>query len=268
VLEVLTADDLFEILINPNNPIITGKKRDFRAYGINVKFEDQALRRLAEMAANEKTGARGLVSAVERVLLQFEKRLPSTTIKEFVVTPELVADPLAELARLLSQGDRADIQERFSQAYLKEREVLREAIRRREQELLKRYHLSLTDLRVEMLIDQYQRWDCDLKTAFEEIGRLYQQVRHFEERFLEEHQIHLSLDEDAVDEIFSQSFRENTSAFNVCQSYGKDLEHALKLVRERTSQDTFLLTREALINLEDYLNQVIRDYYKKTLFRE
>jgi len=268
VLEPLTADDLYEILTNPNNPIITGKKRDFRAYGIDVKFEEQALRRLAEMAAQEKTGARGLVSAIERVLIQFEKRLPSTDIKKFVVTADLVADPEAELARWLSQEEQAYYEERFAQANLREREVLREAIRRREQELLTRYHLPLTESRLEMLIDQYQRWDGDLKVAFEEVGRLYQQVRHFEERFLEDHQIELHLDDEAVDDILEQAFRQNTSAYDICQRYGKDLEYALKLVRERTSQNSFYLNREALTDLAGYLNQVIRDYYQKTLFRE
>ena len=40
VFEHLSEDDLFEILKNPNNPIILGKKLDFAAYGIQVKFED------------------------------------------------------------------------------------------------------------------------------------------------------------------------------------------------------------------------------------
>ena len=90
VLEELTAQDLYDILANPNNPIITSKKRDFRAYGIDIKFEDEALKLLADKAALEKTGARGIVSVIERVLIQFEKRLPTTEIKELVVTPEVV----------------------------------------------------------------------------------------------------------------------------------------------------------------------------------
>jgi hypothetical protein len=48
----------------------------------------------------------------------------------------------------------------------------------------------------------------------------------------------------------------------------KDLEYALKLVRDRTSQDQFILTREALGDLDAYLNRVIREYYQTTLFRE
>ena len=93
VLDELTADDLYDILQNPNNPIITSKKRDFRAYGIDITFEDEALKMLAAQAAIEKTGARGLVSVIERVLIQFEKRLPSTEVKHVVVTPELVQYP-------------------------------------------------------------------------------------------------------------------------------------------------------------------------------
>jgi len=74
VFEKLTEEDLFAILSNPNNPVILGKKLDFAAYGIDIKFEDQALRSMAANASSENTGARGLVSAVERTLLPFEKK--------------------------------------------------------------------------------------------------------------------------------------------------------------------------------------------------
>ena len=44
----------------------------------------------------------------------------------------------------------------------------------------------------------------------------------------------------------------------------------MKLVRDRTSRDHFILTREALGDLDTYLNQVIQDHYQTqtTLFRE
>ena len=47
VLEELEADDLYDILINPNNPVIISKKRDFAAYGIDLRFELDALRELS-----------------------------------------------------------------------------------------------------------------------------------------------------------------------------------------------------------------------------
>jgi ATP-dependent Clp protease ATP-binding subunit ClpX len=268
VLDELTADDLYDILQNPNNPIITSKKRDFRAYGIDITFEDEALRMLAAQAAIEKTGARGLVSVIERVLIQFEKRLPSTEVKNVVVTPEVVERPEAELARLLADPEEPERQARFSQAAVKEREILKESIRRREPELLTRYHLPLTETRVELLADQYHHWDCDLKTAMEDLARLHRQVGRFAEKFLNSHAIQLHFEPEAIDEILRQAVERETSALAVCQEMAKDLEYALKLVRDRTGQDQFILTREALSDLDSYLNRVIREHYQTTRFRE
>lgn len=268
VLHELNAEDLYQILINPNNPIITGKKRDFAAYGIDIRFEDEALRLLAEKAAQEKTGARGLVSVIERTLLEFEKRLPSTDIRELVVTPEMVKNPQEELARLLENPEDAHLKERFREAGLREEEHLRDSLWRRKQEILRLYDLPLTPARVDMLVAQYRHYDGDLQAACEKVGRLYRQVRHFEELFQEEHHLKLRFNDEAVDRILQQALAQEVPAMSVCQNLAKDLEYALKLVRDRTSQDTFLLTREAIEDLEGYLNQMIREYYQKTLFRE
>lgn len=268
VLEELTAEDLYEILANPNNPIINSKKRDFKAYGIDIKFEDEALRLLAERAARHKTGARGLVSVIERVLINFEKRLPSTTIRRLLVTPEVVKNPQEELERLLAHPDDPAYEERFEAAAVRERELLRQSIRRREQEILTLYRLPLTEARVELIIDQYLGLDGDLKAALEEVSQLFHEVRRFEEKFFEEHLLEIHFDDEALDEILRQAVTENTSARQICQGLAKDLEYALKLVRDRTSQDVFLLTREAIQDLDGYLNELIRQHYQKTLFRE
>jgi hypothetical protein len=46
--------------------------------------------------------------------------------------------------------------------------TLRESIWRREQELLIQHQLPLTETRVEMLVNLYLHFDCDLKAAFED----------------------------------------------------------------------------------------------------
>jgi ATP-dependent Clp protease ATP-binding subunit ClpX len=268
VLDELTAQDLYDILRNPNNPIITSKKRDFGAYGIDIAFEDEALSALARQAAVEKTGARGLVSVIERILIPFEKCLPSTDIKALVVTPEVVASPQEELERLLAQPDSPEFQTRFEKARQKEREVLGEAIWRREKELLERHQLPLTAARVELMVDAYLHWDCDLKAVFEEMARLVEQVRLFEDRFHLEHGIELHFDEEAVDEILTRARQRQTSCHAVLHDLSKDLEYALKLVKDRTSQDQFLLGREAILNLDAYLNRLIQEHYQATRFRD
>ncbi|MEW6752289.1 MAG: AAA family ATPase [Candidatus Latescibacterota bacterium] len=108
VLHELGRAELLEILRNPRSSIILAKKRDFGAYGIDVEFTDGALAALADLACEEHIGARGLVSAMEKVLLRFEKKLPSLDVRHFVVNEETVCDPEGSL-RLL--WDTASLRE-------------------------------------------------------------------------------------------------------------------------------------------------------------
>ena len=103
VLEELSRDDLLEILRSPMGSVVLSKVRDFLAYGIDLRISDEALELLADHAFEERTGARGLVSAVEKVLLDFECRLPSLDVDAFHVTPEVVEDPAGVLASLLAE---------------------------------------------------------------------------------------------------------------------------------------------------------------------
>ena len=262
VLEELSAEDLHEILKNPNNPIIISKKRDFRSYGIDIKFEDEALRLLAGQAAPERTGARGLVSVIEKVLIQFEKRLPSTDIKEFLVTPEVVTDPVNELTRLLADPDNPELAARFAAAAANDLVVLKESVWRRGNELQRRFNMPLTDYRVALMVDQYLRWDCDMLTAFDQISRLYQQIRRFESKFYQDHHINLKFSQAALDEIMRRALAGGTTARVICEGFAKELEYALKLVRDRTGKEAFELTLEDLTDLDEYLNRLFQDSLK------
>ncbi|MDH4128694.1 MAG: AAA family ATPase [Spirochaetota bacterium] len=103
ILDDLDVDGLYQILLNPNSSVILGKKRDFHAYGIDTEFEDKALKKIAEASHKEKTGARGLVSVLEKILIKFEKFLPSTSIKKLVINEELLDNPDIVLEKLLIQ---------------------------------------------------------------------------------------------------------------------------------------------------------------------
>lgn len=112
-LAALDETALYEIIKNPVSAVIRSKKRDFQAYGITLEFEDGALRELARAAYQEKTGARGLVSAFEKALLKFEKKLPSTQIKKLVITEQIVRNPETELAILLDNNAIKEFQKDF-----------------------------------------------------------------------------------------------------------------------------------------------------------
>lgn len=109
----LDIPGLLSILRNPNSTVVQGKMRDFRAYGIQIGFTDEALVRIAEMAYEEHTGARGLVSVTDRLLLKFEKNLPDTEITEFQVSRGVVDHPVKELDQLLTQSAIKTFQRKF-----------------------------------------------------------------------------------------------------------------------------------------------------------
>jgi endopeptidase Clp ATP-binding regulatory subunit ClpX len=98
----LNVDDLFLILKNSEGSIIRQYEQDFAAYGIEVLFSDDGLRRIAERAGDERTGARGLMTVCERVFREIKFELPSSPVKRFVVTRELVDHPAGELAKILA----------------------------------------------------------------------------------------------------------------------------------------------------------------------
>jgi len=92
---------------------VLGKKMDFRAYGIDLEFKDDALRILASRAYHEKTGARGLLSVFEKTLIKFEKTLPSTDVKKLVVDKAMVDDPSEVLKKLLLNDNIKGFQKNF-----------------------------------------------------------------------------------------------------------------------------------------------------------
>jgi len=100
-LNELTEDALFGILSNPSSAVIQSKKRDFAAYGIDLQFETDAMHYIAREAYTHRTGARGLVTVVERVLLPFERSLPSTGVDRLVITEKICRDPERYLEQII-----------------------------------------------------------------------------------------------------------------------------------------------------------------------
>lgn len=118
--DTLNADDLFQIMKNSEGSLIRQYEREFHAYGVRTVFEDDALRAVAERAAEEKTGARGLVTAWEKVLRDFKFELPSLALPDLIVNGALVQNPAAALERCrkdaqsFSTDARAEIVHRFA----------------------------------------------------------------------------------------------------------------------------------------------------------
>ncbi len=99
VCDPLDADDMFKIMKNSEGSLIRQYEREFAAYGVKAIFEDDALREIASRAEEEKTGARGLVTAWERVLRDFKFEMPSLGLPELLIDGSLVKDPEQRLVQ-------------------------------------------------------------------------------------------------------------------------------------------------------------------------
>jgi hypothetical protein len=110
VCEELDADDLFNIMKYSEGSLLRQYERAFRAYGIEISFEDEALRLLAEAAASEKTGARGLLTVFEKLFRDYKYYLAGSGLSQLRVTATLVREPKRVLDRLMAEGHKLEAQ--------------------------------------------------------------------------------------------------------------------------------------------------------------
>jgi ATP-dependent Clp protease ATP-binding subunit ClpX len=262
VFDELSKEDLVEILKNPNNPIILSKRLDFNAYGIDIKFEDEALAKIAELAAHEKTGARGLVSAIEKVLIPFEKRLPSTGFRKLLVTPELVADSEKELQAFRDQYHSPEWTARFQKALEKEMEDVKAFIRSRADEFRHRSGLEVTESRAGLIAAIYFKRICDVNSAFDEFFSMYTQIKMEEASLFNEADIRVTFEDEAVDELIQRAVDTDQDGGVLAYQLAKKLEYGLKLVKERSGIEEFVITRKAVTEMEAYINDLVKRYYR------
>src|SRR6266446_3683964 len=87
-LEELDEAALIQILVEPKNALIKQYQKMFRMEGVELEVREPALRAIASRALARKTGARGLRSILEQVLLDVMYDLPSQTNLSRVVVDE------------------------------------------------------------------------------------------------------------------------------------------------------------------------------------
>jgi ATP-dependent Clp protease ATP-binding subunit ClpX len=87
----LSRDELMQILTEPRNALVKQFQRFFQFDGIELVFADDALISIADKALERETGARGLRSIIEEVLLEVQFELPSRRdVQKCVVTRDTI----------------------------------------------------------------------------------------------------------------------------------------------------------------------------------
>ncbi len=259
VFDHLTEDDLYEILKNPNNPIILGKKLDFAAYDIEVKFEDRLLQTLASHAFAENTGARGLVSAVEKALLDFERKLPSAGINEFPATSAIIDNPETFLKTIAGATKKQATHQLFGRLIQQEKENIKEYLKENQKNLADKYGLTMTPSRLDVVATCYAKNTLDIGKVIKKIKSHYDEIKKIELYFFKNHDINIVLEEDAIDFIIEKLIESPFEIEDVTEKINQDFQHGLKLAREKTNRNRFFITRQALLDPEAFVSQLIKD---------
>ena len=85
-LESLSVKDLEKILVEPENSLIRQYKTLFKLDGIDIEFDNQIISDLAKKAYNLKTGARGLKSIIEGLMMDLMFKLPDKNISKYLIS--------------------------------------------------------------------------------------------------------------------------------------------------------------------------------------
>jgi len=92
-LEQLDEDTLVQILTGPKNAVVKQYQKMLELDGVRLTFEEDALRAIAAEAIERKTGARGLRSIIEKIMLDVMYDLPSREdVLDCIITKESVTD--------------------------------------------------------------------------------------------------------------------------------------------------------------------------------
>jgi ATP-dependent Clp protease ATP-binding subunit ClpX len=105
VLEELDKDSLVQILTRPKNAIVKQYQKLFEFENVRLRFSEEALEAIADLALERKVGARGLRMILEDLMLDLMYYLPSyKKVKEFLVTKEMVLSQKISLTILEKAG--------------------------------------------------------------------------------------------------------------------------------------------------------------------
>lgn len=94
-LDSLEKNDLMRILTEPKNALIKQYKKFFELEGVKLKFTEDAIESISDIATKRETGARGLRAVIEDVMLNIMYEIPSkNNVRECVITKEVVLNKI------------------------------------------------------------------------------------------------------------------------------------------------------------------------------
>mgnify|MGYP003573091090 CR=1 FL=1 len=150
----------------------------------------------------------------------------------------------------------------FDQLTNQETEIIKEYLNDNKKNLTEKYGLTLTPSRIDLVATCYAKNTLDMGNIITKIKSFYDEIKKIELYFFKNHDINIVLEEDAIDFIIEQLIDSTLALKLVYQKIDQDFQHGLKLAREKVNRNRFFITREALLDPEAYVGNLIKDVVK------
>ena len=117
----------------------------------------------------------------------------------------------------------------------------------------------MTPSRIAIVATCYAKSKLDIGQVIKKIKSHYDEIKKIELYFFKNHDINIVLEEDAIDFIIEKLIESPFELKDVNEKISQDFQHGLKLAREKTNRNRFFITRQALLDPEAYISELIRD---------
>ena len=140
-----------------------------------------------------------------------------------------------------------------------EKEIIKNYLKENQKSMAEKYNLTMTPSRIDIVAACYTKNTLDIGKVIKKIKSQYDEVKKIELYFFKNHDINIVLEEDAIDFIIEKLIESPFEFKDVNEKINQDFQHGLKLARDKTNRNRFFITRQALLDPEGYVSELIRD---------
>ncbi|MCU0595617.1 MAG: ATPase, partial [Desulfobacterota bacterium] len=155
---------------------------------------------------------------------------------------------------------------RFEVAALTELENIKSFMGKRNKDFGRTPGLEMTDARRGLIAQLYLKKISDVNSAFEEFLAMYQEIKAEEAALAHDMELNVTFDDGATDELLRRAIETGQDAGSLSYQLAKKLEYGLKLVKDRSGVDYFVVTKDAVLDMDKYINDLVKRYYRKEYY--
>jgi DNA relaxase NicK len=173
---------------------------------------------------------------------------------------DIIKNPQPSI-KTLTRANDTHVNDMFENLDREERQRITRYLDSNKAHLENKYNLMMTPSRVHIVAQAYAKNIMDIESVVKQIKNHYDDIKKMELQFYKNHDMNIVLEEDAIDFIMEQLIQPPIDLKNVYQKIDLDFKHGLKLAREKTGRSRFFITRQALLDPEAFISQMIQSEF-------